>query len=243
MLDLNLKFTDIQNQKIVDAILKGLKNYLAERRLKEEIMLVSTGYAWTKSNHIETALGKELKSLGISYDKKRISGWEYLQFLVADEKVLFLVKSPSFIDEFQKKRKKGKEHYIREYARSNDDLIKSEHFQDRIVAKQMQLPLDGIPEVVSGEIKGVDKSYIVVYDIGSSGMIESIKSYLPSSSGKMYEVDDLTMYIEKSHYTFTPEDAVAAANIFKSDQLVATDNTFEFEVIGELKSDIDKGGA
>ena len=243
MFDLKLKFTDSQNQKIVDAILKGLKSYLAERKLKKEELLVSTGYAWTKSNHIETALGVELKPLGISYHVKRISGWEYLQFSIADEKVLFLVKSPSFIDEFQKKGQSGKQHYIREYAKSNDNLIKSEDFQERIVAKQMQLPLDEIPEIIDGEIEGVDRSYIVVYNIDFSGMVESIKSYLPNSSGKMYEVDNLTAYIEQSPYAFTEKDAAEAVDIFKNDQSIATDNTFEFEVVGELTTNAGEGSA
>jgi len=231
---INLKFNGEQNQKIVDAILKGLKSYLSERRVKEEGMIVSTGYAWTKSNHIENALGVELDQLGISFDVKRISGWEYLQFLIANEKVLFLVKSPSFISDFQKNSKNGRRHYIREYAKSNDNLIKSDDFQERIVAKQLQLPLDEIPEIINGKIEEVDRSYIVVYEIDPSGMVKSIKSYLPNSNGKMYQVDDLTTYIEQSTYAFTQEDAVAGANIFKNDQSIARDHTFEFEVIGEV---------
>ena len=243
MLDLKLKFTDNQNQKIVDAILKGLKSYLEERKRKKEEMLVSTGYAWTKSNHIDTALGQELEPLGIKYDIKRIAGWEYLQFSIANEKILFLVKSPSFIGEFQKRGQKGKRHYIREYAKSNDSLIKTEDFQDRIIAKQLQLPLDEIPEIMEGEIEGVDKSYIIVYSVDFSGMVESIKSYLTNSIGKIYEVDDLTNYIEQSPYAFTQEEAAEAVNIFKNDQSLATDNTFEFEVIGELTISKDKGSA
>jgi len=234
MLDLKLKFTDEQNQKIVDAILIGLKSYFAERKIKKDEMLVSAGYAWTRSNHIDSALGNELKSLEISYEVKKIAAWEYLQFAIADEKVLFLVKCPSFTEKFQKNEKNGKQHYIREYAKSNDNLIKSDDFQEQVVAKQLQLQLDGIPESI-GEIEGIDKSYIIVYKIGSVGMIESIKSYLPNSSGKMYEVDDLTNYIEQSQHTFTEEDAAIAEDVFKD---APDDNSHEFEVVGKLKSSI-----
>lgn len=231
----DLKFTHEQNQKIVDAILKGLKSYISERKVKEEEMIVSTGYAWTKSNHIENALGKELAELGISYDIKRISSWDYLQFLIANEKVLFLVKSPSFITKFQKKSKNGNPHYIREYAKSNDDLIKTDDFQDRVVFKQLQLQFE-IPEISDGKIEEVDRSYIVVYEIDASGMVKSIKSYLPNSSGEMYQVEDLTTYINQSPYAFTQEEADVGANIFKDDQSRAIDHTFEFEVVGEVTS-------
>lgn len=229
---LELKFTDEQNLKIVDAILKGLKSYFTERSLKKEEMIVSAGYAWTRSNHIDSALGEELESVKISYEIKRISAWEYLQFSIADNEVLFLVKSPSFIKDFQKKGKSSKQHYIRDYAKNNDNLIKSDDFQRRIIAKQLQLQLDGIPEIV-GEIKGVDKSYIIVYEIDYTGMFKSIKSYLPNSFGKMYEVDDLTTYIEQSQYAFTQEDADMALNTYRDDPV---EDSFEFEVVGEIKS-------
>jgi len=241
--DLNLGFTKAQNQKIVDAILKGLKTYVAERRDKKATMLVSAGYAWTKSNHIETALGLELQSLGIAYNVKRIASWDYLQFSIADEKILFLVKSPSFIPEFKEKVKTGKEHYIREYAKSNDHIIKSDYFQNQVEQKQLALPLDDIPELFDGQIEDVDKSYIVVYEIDSSGMIGSIKNYLPNSDGQLYEVDDLTMYIEDSPFAFTPEETIDSVDIFNSDQANATDTTFEFEVAGKLKSNTKVGSA
>ena len=74
MVRLNLKFTDLQNQKIVDAILAGLRSYVEERKRKAKEMLVSEGYAWTRSNHIDTALGNHLKEIGITHLKKKSSG-------------------------------------------------------------------------------------------------------------------------------------------------------------------------
>lgn len=65
-------------------------------------------------------------------------------------------------------------------------------------------------------------------------MIASIKSYLPNSFGKLYEVDDLTSSIQSSVITLTADEEETASHFFKTDQSVASDATFEFEVIGGL---------
>jgi len=234
---INLKFTKEQNQAIVDAILKGSDFYLEERRVKKNEMLVSAGYAWAKSNHIENALGSELKPLGIVYEEKRISSWEYLQFSIPENKVSFLVKSPSFIKSFQEDTKKNKQHYIRDYARCNDALIKSDDFQAYVVDKQLELPIEETLTLFEVKNEDIDRGYLVVYDTDVSGMIKEIKTFLPNSNGQMYEVDDLTPFIEKSTYEFRSDTLDIAEDTFTDAQSMSTDAGFDFKVTGKVKSD------
>jgi len=231
--NLNLKFTDIQNQKIVDAILIGLRRYVAERKQKENDLLVSDAYAYVRSNIVDDALGKSLKEINISYEKKKISGWGYLEYSIEDEKILFLVKSPSFIEKFQEKRQGKKEHYIREFSKNNDALVHSSKFQNKITQKQLQLDLGEVPELANGSFENIDRSYVIVYTVGEEGMVKTIESYLPNSQGELYLIQNLTPYIESSSEMFTEEEVTDAAHFFK-DETVDDNNIFKFEVIGEL---------
>jgi len=236
VVELNLKFTDSQNQKIVDAILAGLRSYVEERKRKAKEMLVSDGYAWTRSNHIDTALGNYLQEINITYLKKKSSGWGYLEFLIEDQKILFLVKSQSFVKTFQDKSRNNTDHYIREFAKSNDHLVESTHFQNRIVHKQLSLNLGQFPNTSSEKLKDIDRSYIIVYTIGEVGMVESIRSYLPNSMGDLYQVEDLTRYIESSKQLFSEEERSEAKVIFSDDKSDDT-NIFTFEIIGDIKDE------
>ena len=239
---MNLKLTDSQNQKIVDAILGGLKMYLAERHEKRNSMIVSGAYAWTKSNHIETQLARELTSIEINYELKRISSWEYVQFFIGDEKIIFLVKSPSFVKSFQEKGQKNQKHYLREFSKNNDRLLESKEIQNRIKRKQLSLPFDELPTTENVIMDNVDRSYIIVYEVDSNGMIDSIVSYLPHTNGKLYQVDDLSKYIPTSGVEITADELLIAKETFATDLEYEANTVLDFEIVGEENENISSVG-
>ena len=98
-----------------------------------------------------------------------------MEFLIEEQKILFLVKSQSFVKIFQDKSRNNKDHYIRAFAKCNDRLVQSPKFQNRVVHKQLALNLGQSPKRLNEKLEDVDRSYIVVYTIGEAGRLNQSK--------------------------------------------------------------------
>lgn len=159
------------NQSLfVNALLKGYRNYIDERIIKDKEMLVSGGYAWTKSNHIESTLGQDLNEkndgrINVVSDKAGYS-WKYLQFHDKETKCIMMLRESTSLSP-NIKRDSCPE-YLRNYIQLNGVLHNSSKHN-------VQGTLwDNIPNVIeedmNNSIKNIDgqsKFYILTYSIDS----------------------------------------------------------------------------
>lgn len=86
------KFDSAHSKTIVNAIVEGYRDYIEHRKDRYEKMNISSAFAWTKGNFIESKLAEISDDLPISYKKAKAGlTWDYLQFIQDNKKSLFLM--------------------------------------------------------------------------------------------------------------------------------------------------------
>ena len=216
---MNYKIDEKSNKLIVKGIMNGFEAYLNERKLKNEELEISGAFAWTRGNFIDDAIAKECKLNGMKFNKRTAGySWEYLDYEVEDtnEKYLVVVKSPAFKKEYQKENKSFPKNYINQMSESiNGDLVESEDFK-KFVGKSENYTLEvGLPfkqSKLNLAQNEYSRFYIIVYDFNVEKNISEIASYIPSSDGTLYKIEDLTKHIEDSGVIIT-DDLLDALNI------------------------------
>ena len=90
------KFKPQHSQMIVKAIIEGYREYIEHRIDRRDNMEISSAFAWTKGNFIESKIAEYCKEDdGKAFTHKKSKAgltWDYLQFTHKDSKVLFLIK-------------------------------------------------------------------------------------------------------------------------------------------------------
>ncbi|QPC17986.1 hypothetical protein LacP0734_09975 [Lacticaseibacillus paracasei subsp. tolerans] len=56
----NLEFPNAMAQRLVDGLMGGYKDYIAERKQKQQELKVSSAFAWTRGNFIDSQISKAL---------------------------------------------------------------------------------------------------------------------------------------------------------------------------------------
>ena len=97
------KFKSEHSQMIVDAIVEGYHDYIEHRKDRKANMKISSAFAWTKGNFIESKIADycvERGEQGFTHKKSKAGlTWDYLQFTHEDSKVLFLIKNAAYFNE------------------------------------------------------------------------------------------------------------------------------------------------
>lgn len=118
MKDEFLKFVAEKQDGLVNSFLQGYNEYITERIEKKKTMLVSNGYAWTKANHIESAVGKyiqeELSDTMKVHKAKAGYSWIYLQFSNEDTNSLMIIREAETVKEGV-----GQKEYLEELVEIN----------------------------------------------------------------------------------------------------------------------------
>lgn len=117
-------FNREQSQKIMDTILSGHNSYLELRLKMKREMEVSTGFAQTKSNFIDDAFAKAIKSKELDFINrfdlaKAGESWEYLEFRSQTDlgRVLLIVKNLIRLKQtFEKRNNRKQSQYLLDYA-------------------------------------------------------------------------------------------------------------------------------
>lgn len=65
------KFESVHSKKIVNAIVEGYREYIEHRRDCHEKMIISSAFAWTKGNFIESKIAEISGNLILSYRKAK----------------------------------------------------------------------------------------------------------------------------------------------------------------------------
>lgn len=149
-----------ENQKgLVESLLEGYREYINERIEKKKEMIVSNGYAWTKSNHIENAVGKYIQNNlrdTMSFSKSKAGfSWVYLQFRNDLTKSLLIIREVEAIQ----KGAKPKE-YLKKLVSINGQKKEPENVYDQLTL--WDNGEDSLPEELPTEF---DNFYILTYRI------------------------------------------------------------------------------
>lgn len=92
---------DQVKQVLVDSLRRGFVEFLEEKVEKKQTMKVSTGYSWTRGNHIDNEINNGLTKKGMGTSKVFTSGsWKFLRFeLPLNNHMIWLVQKPiSFVE-------------------------------------------------------------------------------------------------------------------------------------------------
>lgn len=177
-----LKLGSEINKHFVKGLMKGYERYLEVRVEADEELKISNGYAYTRGNHLEDKIAKEISDK-VTYEPAKAGSWNYLQFNVGnnDEKYLVIVRRSERIEETRKELKlknseDREENWLYGLARNNDhlnlsQLIKEDsneeiklfasNFEDeKAISGQMELNFNNVQEF--------DRFYVLTYEINDS---------------------------------------------------------------------------
>lgn len=207
------KFTNDHYTMIVDAIVEGYREYVEHRVERNNNMIISSAFAWTKGNFIESEIAENCKDIGFSFRKSKAGPtWQYLQFIDEQNKNLFLIKNAAYFDSASFTNAKipipGKNQghartYLQELAKIN------QHIEFPSVNKQIesqlsetnQKPLLFLSEHAVMEQLELFKSeyksfHILTYQLNTTQEIAAVMHYLPNPADNIaYKVEDLTDFI------------------------------------------------
>ncbi|MBO0588215.1 hypothetical protein [Sporosarcina sp. E16_8] len=248
----NYKLADELNQKIIDGLMEGYREYLDIRREKARVMKVSGAYAWVKGNHIDDSIANACESYGVE-SKLAKAGltWQYLQFKHLDEKILFIVKNARYFDEEQVDKGKGangktrdaKMSYMNKLMEINLDIdfgsIKTEESNGSVQLELIEdLHLSESDDIAISAIESnFSRFYIVTYEIDENQLISKVSLLMPNPvNNKAYLIDDLIRYVNASHDLIIDEELKdALTNSVETNENL---NAFKFDI--GLNDDVDE---
>ncbi|MCP3763881.1 hypothetical protein NLX67_16030 [Domibacillus sp. A3M-37] len=209
----NYKLAEDLNQKIVDGIFEGYREYLDVRREKARTLKVSGAYAWVKGNHIDHQVAVSCEKYGVECKLAKAGlTWQYLEFNHDDEDTLFIVRNARYFNEEQVDRgrdakgqtRNRKISYMENLMKINSNVdFKHVPTEPAEFLGQLELELiedTRLSEHDNQEIAEVQSTYkrfyIVTYLIDEGQQIEQIRLWMPNpANNKAYLIDDLTKYI------------------------------------------------
>lgn len=222
------KFNPEHSKMIVDAIVDGYHDYIEHRRDRKSKMKISSAFAWTKGNFIESRLAEESVNHGFTYKKSKAGlTWDYLQFIHGDSKILFLIKNAAYFNEnsFSQAKlpnnsdKKARHRtYLQELSTINKNLTFSSLQQSSDKGQQPrvveQLSFWVIERQVRDELETFTSSYdqfhILTYALDEAYQISEIMHYLPNPADNIaYIIEDLSHLISGAELTDEEREVIA----------------------------------
>lgn len=222
------KFNVEHNKMIVDAIVDGYRDYIEHRKDRKSKMKISSAFAWTKGNFIESRLAEESIEHGFTYKKSKAGlTWDYLQFIHDESKVLFLVKNAAYFNEDcfshatipNNAGKKGpKRTYLHELSKINKNISFSSKLNVTKIAGKTELyeqlslfmPESLVREELNNFVSSYNEFHILTYAIDDAFQISEIKHYLPNPNDNIaYLIEDLSDFISGADLTEDEREIIA----------------------------------
>lgn len=220
------RFNPKDSETIVNAIVDGYREYIEHRKDRYEKMTISSAFAWTKGNFIESKIAEISSTLQLSYRFAKAGlTWDYLQFIQGDTKKLFLIKNAAYFNENgfsqavlpnQQKSKGHLRTYLHELSKINYGLeFPYDNNQYQTSSEQSeQLSLFISEEKVKKDLEEFKNNYnefhILTYKIDDAYQISEIMHYLPNPENNIaYKVEDLSKYISGSELTDEEREIIA----------------------------------
>lgn len=220
------KFKSEHNKMIVEAIVEGYRNYVDHRKDRRAKMKISSAFAWTKGNFIESKIAEKCVNLGFTYKKFKAGlTWDYLQFIHGDSRILFLIKNAAYFNEkcFSQAKlptngKGPRRTYLHELSKINTDIVFPFTQQSLKVEREFeryeQLSFLVFENHVIDELENFRSSYtefhILTYKLDEAYQISKIMHYLPNPNDNIaYEVEDLSNFISGADLTDEDREVIA----------------------------------
>lgn len=212
---MNFQFDLDTSQLLVDGILQGNQNYYNERIAKKREMAVSAAYAFTRGNHIDSAIHQMIQTnSNISSEIKHAGHfWEYASFPVTQgkEKYLLIVKHQLSINRAINKAKATKstyQSYLVEFAEQYNKSWISD-LPNSSVNEQVVLEL--YPNEINCQFENLKMVedykgfFILVYttDNQTHLVTEILLTALHPTSLKLINIQNLSEYIQSSEINTT----------------------------------------
>lgn len=208
------KFEEEHSRMIVGAIVEGYREYIEHRKDRKEKMKISSAFAWTKGNFIESKIADICMNYGFTYKKSKAGlTWDYLQFVHGNSKILFLIKNAAYFNDqcFSQaqlpvdggKRNGVRRTYLYELAKINSKLVFPEYHKIFNATNQMEqlswslcVSEDQIQEELLYFQSQYNEFHILTYQIDDAYQISKIMHYLPNPEDNIaYPIEDLSNYI------------------------------------------------
>ncbi|MCF7758225.1 hypothetical protein MKY66_01255 [Paenibacillus sp. FSL R5-0766] len=208
------KFKSEHSQMLVDAIVEGYREYIDHRKDRKRNMKISSAFAWTKGNFIESKIADYCGEQGFTHKKSKAGlTWDYLQFTHEESKVLFLIKNAAYFNEnsfSSAKLPTGVDNkgafrtYLHDLSKINNDLEfsliqprRNEHGELERV-EQLSFPIsESQVSRVKEELEHLASTYnefhILTYAIDDAYQISKVQHYLPNPNDNIaYFIEDLS---------------------------------------------------
>lgn len=221
------KFNQDHYTMIVQSIIDGYREYINHRRDRASKMTISSAFAWTKGNFIESEIANTCEEFGFSFHKSNAGPtWQYLQFSDDETKRLFLIKNGGYFNPESFANSKipipGKDSgnsrtYLQNLAEINDNITFN---PNNLPNKNTQNSTDQLcfsylsGSVVTKQLALFKSKYesfhIITYEFDQSQQISKIVHYLPNASDNIaYQITDLTDYIIGAELTEEDREIIA----------------------------------
>ncbi|MCQ4087868.1 hypothetical protein [Saccharibacillus sp. JS10] len=242
------RFSPQQSQMIVDAIVEGYREYIEHRKDRKAVMKISSAFAWTKGNFIESRIAEEAANHGFTYKKSKAGlTWDYLQFVHQGSKILFLVKNANYFNENafslatipgEHKTSGKKRTYLHELSKINDSLEfpvvpPSKNGKERVEQLSLFLAEEKVKEELESFKSSYQEFHILTYKLDEAYQVAEIVHYLPNSKNNIaYLVEDLSDLI--SGADLTAEDLEVFA--VDSDEEIVDPAAFDIGILEDEKT-------
>lgn len=217
------RFNEEDSEIIVKAIVEGYRDYIEHRRERDREMVISSAFAWTKGNFIESRVALDSSKLNITYHKAKAGlTWEYLQFSQGDTQKLFLIKNAAYFNEnaFSKalspnQNKSQQRTYLHELSKINQALqFPSSESSIKVVEDNIQLSWFVAENQIKEALEQIQSSYnefhILTYELDEAYQVSKIMHYLPNPKDNIaYQVADLSKYILDAELTDEEREIIA----------------------------------
>lgn len=214
-------------------------------------MIISSAFAWTKGNFIESQIAETCKDQGFSYQRSKAGPtWDYLQFINDESKSLFLIKNAIYFNAssfanskipIPGKKQGNSRTYLQELSRINQHIDFSSRDKPSI-GRQTKVEQLSLVYVAESEVKeqlelfqSEYKSFhILTYQLDYAHQITKIMHYLPNPGDNIaYPVEDLSHHITGAELTDEDRSVIAP----ERDEEILDPTAFD---IGILEEELDK---
>lgn len=221
------KFTQEHYTMIVKAIIDGYREYIEHRRDRDDKMIISSAFAWTKGNFIESEIAETCEDIGFTYIfSKAGPTWQYLQFADHNTKSLFLIKNARYFNtaSFANSnvpipgKEQGKSRtYLHELSKINRYIEFSPKYKPKKLEQETKKQLSylhvaekGVSEQLELFRSEYESFHILTYELDAAQQITKIMHYLPNPHDNIaYEIADLSDYISGAELTDEERSVVA----------------------------------
>lgn len=226
---LSLFYASEHSKMIVEAIVDGYREYIDHRKDRRANMKISSAFAWTKGNFIESKIAEKCVNFGYTYKKSKAGlTWDYLQFIHNHSKFLFLIKNAAYFNEksFSQAKlptngKGPRRTYLHELSKINSDLVFTTTQQSLKAEKKSetyeQLSFLVFESQVMDELQNFKSMYnefhILTYELDDAYQISKIIHYLPNPHDNIaYFVENLSDFISGADLTDEDREVIAPDN-------------------------------